>query len=146
MKYNYTPEDFYLAADMPVRFRDLDPLNHVNNAVYNSYFEEARVKFIHAIPEFSKSMAEGHSFVLVNINLNYIKPVVYGEKIIVCSSVKEFGNSSISGIQAIFSKEESELKAVAETTGVWFNLKNQRPARLPDISNREQYLFDKNYG
>lgn len=131
---------------MPVRFRDLDPLNHVNNAVYNSYFEEARVRFIHTIPEFSASMKEGHSFVLVNINLNYVKPVVYGDKIIVCSSIKEFGNSSITGLQAIFSKDDAELKAVAETTGVWFNLKNQRPARLPDIINREQYLFEGNYG
>lgn len=131
---------------MPVRFRDLDPLNHVNNAVYNSYFEEARVRFIHTIPEFSASMEEGHSFVLVNINLDYINPVVYGDQIIVCSSVKEFGNSSITGLQAIFSRDGSELKAVAESTGVWFNLEKKRPARLPGIRDKEQYLFEGSYG
>lgn len=146
MKYSFSPEDFFLKTEIPVRFRDLDPLNHVNNAVYNSYFEEARVQFIRTIPEFSASMKDGHSFVLVNINLNYLKPILYGDEIIVCSSVKEYGNSSISGLQAIFSKNGSELKAVAESTGVWFNLDKQQPARLPDIMNKEQYLFRGNDG
>ncbi|MFZ8846335.1 MAG: acyl-CoA thioesterase [Candidatus Hydrothermia bacterium] len=30
--------------ELEVQYRDLDPLGHVNNAVYLSYFEQARVK------------------------------------------------------------------------------------------------------
>lgn len=32
-------------ADIPVRFRDLDPMKHVNNAVYATYLEQARALF-----------------------------------------------------------------------------------------------------
>ncbi|MEX2456032.1 MAG: thioesterase family protein [Balneolaceae bacterium] len=146
MKFNYQKSDFFHKAHVPVRFRDLDPLNHVNNAVYSSYFEEARIQFIRTIPEFRNSMENGHSFILVHLDLNYIKPVLYGEQIIIGSSIKSLGNTSVTGIQAIFNKVNGELKAVAETTGVWFNLENNRPAKLPELPNSKDYLHAENNG
>ena len=32
-------DDFRYKVEVEVRFRDLDPMNHVNNAVYFTYFE-----------------------------------------------------------------------------------------------------------
>lgn len=143
IKPEYSPERFVHWTGIPVRFRDLDPLNHVNNSVFNSYFEEARINFIQHVPEFRKSMDTARSFVLVHLELSYIKPIVYGESLIVGSSVLEYGNSSIKAIQAIYESSTKELKAVAETTGVWFNLKTNRPDRLPEVDAREKYLFKK---
>jgi acyl-CoA thioester hydrolase len=137
----YHPGAFYQWTEISVRFRDLDPLNHVNNAVYNSYLEEARVQFIQQVPEFQQSMEENHSFVLVHLELDYLKPIFMNDTVLVGTSVAGFGNSSIKGFQAIYSKHSHELKAVANTTGVWFDLDEQRPARLPDISNKEIYLY-----
>ena len=42
----YDSEFFYHWTEIPVRFRDLDPLNHVNNALFNTYLEEARIQFL----------------------------------------------------------------------------------------------------
>jgi len=53
------------------------------------------------------------------------------------------GNSSIKGFQAIYDQESKELKAVCKTTGVWFDLKTQRPTRIPQIDQPEKYLFKK---
>lgn len=136
----YSPDDFYHHCSIDVRFRDLDPLNHVNNAVFNTYFEEARIRFIQTVPELNYSMGEGFSFVLAHLDLKYVKPVLYRESIRIGSSLKKIGNSSIIGIQAIFSAED-ELKAISETTGVWYNTTTKRPSRLPDINNPEQYLL-----
>jgi acyl-CoA thioester hydrolase len=137
----YQKNQFSHWTEIKVRFRDLDPLNHVNNAVFNTYFEEARIDFIQAIPEFDRSMQEGFSFVLVHLELDYIQPVVLGETLLVGSSVEEYGNSSINGIQAIYDEKNHTLKAVAKTTGVWYNLRKQRPARLPELPDKNQYLF-----
>jgi acyl-CoA thioester hydrolase len=137
----YDPDLFFYWTEIPVRFRDLDALNHVNNAVFNTYFEEARVRFIEEIPELKRSVRDGFSFVLVHLEIDYIKPVLLHETVIVGSSIANFGNSSIDGFQAIYSKDGKELKAVAKTTGVWFDLNKNRPARLPEIPNRDQYLF-----
>lgn len=137
----YNPDTFFHWTEITVRFRDLDPLNHVNNAVYNTYFEEARIRFIYEIPEFKLSLNGGQSFVLVRLELDYIKPVQIHDTLLAGSSVLEYGNTSIKAIQAIYSKSTHQLKAVAKTTGVWFDLKKQRPAKLPEITNRDQYLF-----
>jgi acyl-CoA thioester hydrolase len=137
----YDPNLFYHWTPIKVRFRDLDPLNHVNNSVFNTYLEEARITFIREIPEFQASMKSGKSFVLVHLSIDYLKPVHFGEDVIVGSAVKEYGNTSIHGVQAIYSGKNKELKAVAETTGVWFDLAKNRPAKLPDIENRDMYLI-----
>jgi acyl-CoA thioester hydrolase len=141
LKPDYNPESFFHWTEIRVRFRDLDALNHVNNAVFNTYFEEARVQFIEEIPEFKSSVQTGFSFVLVHLELDYVKPILFKDTILIGSAVEEFGNSSIQGFQAIYSKQDHELKAVAKTTGVWFDLKKNRPARLPELKNQEKYIF-----
>lgn len=141
IKPEYNPDAFFHWLEINVRFRDLDPLNHVNNSVFNTYFEEARIDFIQHIPEFKKSMNSGKSFILAHIELSYIKPVYFKEHLLVGSSVIKLGNSSIKGFQAIYSKKNRELKAVAETTGVWFDIKKNKPTRLPDLENEKQYFF-----
>lgn len=137
----YDPNLFYHWTTIRVRFRDLDPLSHVNNSVFSTYLEEARIDFINNVPEFSDSMKSGNSFVLVHLEIDFVKPVLYGENIIVGSAVKEYGNTSIKGLQAIYSEESKELKAVASTTGVWFDVKKNRPVSLPDLENRDKYLI-----
>lgn len=141
-KIPYDPKSFYHWTEIPVRFRDLDPLNHVNNAVFFTYFEEARISFIRHVPVLRKSMRENKSFVLAKAEIDYIKPIELTDKeITVGSSVESFGNSSLEGIQAIYSKHGKELKAIARTTGVWFDLDRNRPSRLPEIPDKEQYVF-----
>lgn len=141
IKPDYNHSRFYHWTEMNVRFRDIDALNHVNNAVFNTYFEEARIRFIYDIPEFIQSMDAGHSFVLVRIEVDYIRPIYLTESLLIGSSVEEFGNTSIKGIQAIYSSETKELKAIARSVGVWFNLVAERPARLPEINNKNHYLY-----
>jgi len=75
IKPPYHKDQFSHWTEIKVRFRDLDPLNHVNNAVFNTYFEEARIDFIRAIPEFNNSMNQGFSFVLVHLEIDYVQPV-----------------------------------------------------------------------
>ncbi|WP_340102610.1 acyl-CoA thioesterase [Rhodohalobacter sp. 8-1] len=140
MTHNYKRNDFFHETSIHIRFRDLDPLQHVNNAVFNTYFEEARISFIQAVPELRKSMNQGFSFVLAHLDLKYIHPVEYGESLIIGSSLESIGNSSVIGIQALFSNND-KLKAIAKTTGVWYNTSSKRPARLPEIDNAERYLF-----
>lgn len=143
LRPEYHPDSFYHWTEMKVRFRDLDPLNHVNNAVFNSYFEEARINFVNNIDVFHDSMSKGKSFILVHMEIDYLKPILYGETILIGSALDELGNSSVKGFQAIYERDSKELKAACKTTGVWFDLKKKRPARIPEIDNPEKYLFKK---
>jgi len=145
-KPTYNKETFYHWTEIKTRFRDLDPLNHVNNAVFNTYFEEARIDFIRQIPGIRTSMESGNSFILVHLELDYLKPILFGDTVMVGSAIEEYGNTSVKAFQAIYSLNNKKLKAVAKTTGVWFDLKKNRPVRLPEIDNREQYLYKNSDG
>ncbi len=126
---------------IPIRFRDLDPLNHVNNAIFSTYYEEARIEFIQEINKLASELKNGFSFVLANIEIEFIRPVEYPNNILIGSGIKSLGNSSITSFQAIYTGDEKKLASVAEAHGVWFDLNKQRPARIPDIPNTEKYIL-----
>ncbi len=56
-----------------VRFSDLDGLGHVNNAVYATYFESARIAYLGA-----KSF-EG--MILARLEIDFRSPVRFGERV-----------------------------------------------------------------
>jgi len=141
-KPEYQEDQFPHWFTQNIRFRDLDPLNHVNNAIFNTYYEEARISFIQVVPELAGQIKNGYSFVLANISISYLKPVTYPAQLLIGSGVKKLGNSSITSFQAIYDKESKELASTAEASGVWFSLEKQRPSRLPEIKEKEKYMVD----
>lgn len=141
-RLTYSPELFPHWTEIDVRFRDLDPLNHVNNAVFNSYFEEARISFMSDTPGFKNQFEEGKSFVLAKTTIEYRSPVTYPGKLLIGTGISELGNSSITGVQAIYESRNKKLVATARSKGVWFDLDKQRPARLPEIENPKELMVD----
>jgi acyl-CoA thioester hydrolase len=79
---------------LSVRFRDIDWAGMVNNAVYLTYLEEARVRFwIHLtqqIPQQSKDI----SLVVARVEMDYLKPVRLGDKLWVELWVSRMGRTS----------------------------------------------------
>lgn len=141
-KPSYRKESFPHWTTISVRFRDLDTLNHVNNAIFNTYYEEARISFIQKVPELSRQMQAGYSFVLAGISINYLKPVTFPSELLIGSGVTDLGNSSITSFQAIYTKDSKKLVSVAEASGVWFDIEKQRPSRLPEFKDASLYFVD----
>lgn len=143
LKPAYQPNLFPHWTSIPIRFRDLDPLNHVNNALFSTYYEEARIKFIQRVPEFSNQLDEGFSFVLANIRINFVNPAEYPGELLIGTGIRSTENTSISSFQAIYTEEDKTLVSVAEAHGVWFDLNKQCPSKLPDINQREKLFLSK---
>ena len=139
---SYQKNSFPHWLEIPIRFRDLDPLNHVNNAIFSTYYEEARIAFIADVPAFANGLDNGFSFVLANLEINFIAPVEYPAKLLIGSGVKKLGNTSINSFQAIYHAQSKELVSVAEASGVWFDLDKQRPARVPEIENVNKFIIE----
>lgn len=140
-KPDYRKDLFPHWTAIPIRFRDLDPLNHVNNAIFSTYYEEARIDFIRQVPSFADQLKNDFSFVLANLQIAFVLPVEYPARLLVGTGIKSLGNSSITSFQAIYRGDDKKLASVAEAHGVWFDLSKQRPSRLPDISAQEKYLL-----
>ena len=80
-------------AKIQVRFTDLDVLGHVNNNVYLSYFEMARVHY------FKELLGENwnwrkHTVVLAKNEVEYIRPVLLEHQPEVIMQMESFGNKS----------------------------------------------------
>lgn len=64
---------------IPVRGYHIDVYQHVNNARYLEFMEEARWRWLENLPAFSWMQQKGIAFVVVNININYRTPAVLGD-------------------------------------------------------------------
>ncbi len=62
-----------ISTPISVRFRDIDSLGHVNNAVYFTYFEEGRKVFIQTV--FGLERTSDFQFILAHVRCDYLKPV-----------------------------------------------------------------------
>jgi len=90
--------EFPCVAGVEVRFRDLDAMGHVNNAVYLTYFEQARLAFWRAIhpggvPDEAIDPAR-IGFVLARAECDFVSPVRLGERLLVGCRAGDFGTSS----------------------------------------------------
>jgi acyl-CoA thioester hydrolase len=74
-----------------VRFRDLDGMGHVNNAVFLTYLESARIAFLSALG--AGSHPQG-SLILAHVEIDFRSPVAMGEQVEVGVRVSRLGAKS----------------------------------------------------
>jgi len=84
--------EFSYETEMPVRFRDIDAVGHVNNAVYATYLEQARIEYIEAV--MGTEVVESGS-VIVHLDIDYERSIEHGADVTVGVRVPEIGGSSI---------------------------------------------------
>jgi acyl-CoA thioester hydrolase len=120
-------EDYpYRQADN-VRFGDLDPNNHVNNATYATYFETSRVSLIRH-PDYGL-MPEGFSWVLAHLAIDFRAEVHWPGEVELGLAVSRLGRSSVTYDQAVFHNGACAASAVAIT--VLVDRVTRKPAPLP---------------
>ena len=112
---NPTPqlEDFPFRLTDNVRFADLDPQQHVNNAVYASYFETGRVTLIRN-PVYGL-MPKGLSWMLVRLAIDFKSEVRWPGTIELGLGVNRIGRTSVSYTQVVFSNGKCAASAEAVT-------------------------------
>ncbi|MFD3165805.1 acyl-CoA thioesterase [Herpetosiphon sp. NSE202] len=116
-----------------VRFRDLDGLGHVNNAVYLTYFETLRLKF--AIELLGAVELADVPFILGEATVRYLIPVFFGDQLQGSVEVSRIGNKSFTMLYTL--KRGNEIVTQGSTELIWFDFKTQRSVPIPD-SFRQQ--------
>jgi acyl-CoA thioester hydrolase len=118
-------------ASISVRWRDLDAFNHVNNASYLTYLEEARLQWLRQIPAALPSAQA--TPVLAASQLNYRSPINWPAQLDVQLFCTRLGNSSITLSHRIVDAGEPErLYCDGSVTMVWINPASGKPVSLPE--------------
>ena len=117
---------------IPVRWCDMDSFIHVNNSVFFTYFEIARIEWWRQAHPVGSSLQDAGP-VLVTANCTFLKPVIYPETLLVNLYVGAGGRSSYECYYEIFSANDDSLKyAEGNTKVVWVDRKSGKSIPLPD--------------
>jgi len=107
-----------MKIELDIRYRDLDTLGHVNNAVYLTYFEYARLKIFH---DWFTGEIEP-DFVIVRAEVDYKKPIFIGV-VEVDAKVSRIGNTSFT-LEYEIANENGEVCASGRTVQVMVDPKS----------------------
>jgi acyl-CoA thioester hydrolase len=117
-----------------VRFRDIDALGHVNNAVLVSFLEQARFQWWRAYLGDRKFTEEG--FLIARIEVDYRQPILLTDLVRVALHCSRVGNSSFDLDYRVYREQDNATLAVAKTIQVMLDFKTQRPAPLREETRR----------
>ena len=78
---------------VPVRYRDLDPQGHVNNAVFATYVEEGRVDFLRAVLDVPRT---DPPVVVASLSFDFERRVTLDDRqVVVTTRVPALGRTSV---------------------------------------------------
>jgi thioesterase-3 len=118
-------------AKITIRGYHLDAYQHVNNARYLEFLEEARWQYFDNISNAAyKEMKI--SFFIVNININYRLPATLGDVINISTEVDNIGNTSMSFAQKIYLEGSDKIICDAIITFVILDQKTEKPLKIDD--------------
>ena len=124
-------EDFTFWIEIDIRWSDMDSQSHVNNAVYFTYCEQARVDFFHSVGIRGKFGAE-QGPMLVSASCDFKRQLTYPGKVEIGVCVEEIGRSSCRMRYGIFLKGTQEPVALGTSVNAWVDYRESRAIPLPD--------------
>lgn len=113
-----------------VRGYHLDLYQHVNNARYLEFLEEARWHFLESQVGIDKLMNSGHGMAVVNININFRRGAFMNEQLEVKTWLESLGNKSALIKQEVVLAGTETLIADADVTFVVTDQEAQKAVAL----------------
>lgn len=127
------PDEAYLLhrSVYTMRWSDMDAFGHLNNAMYFTYFEQARVDWL-------DSIGVAHGLVLANVSCTFIQPLKYPAELDVCLYAGPPGRSSLDTYYEIRDRPEAgKLCALGHGTIVWYDHAAGQSRPIPDAVLRQ---------
>lgn len=123
---------FRFRMNLEIRWSDMDEMKHVNNAVYLTYLEQARILFFHDV---LKIDWEQDGFILANANIDFIQPMVYPNASFIYMRTSRIGTKNFESRYLITSMVNGNegLMAAATTIQVMFDYSRGKSIAVPEI-------------
>jgi acyl-CoA thioester hydrolase len=133
MKIQYDESLFRLETPIALRYSDIDMLQHVNNASYLSFMEEARIHYFLEVAGWTGE-ANSLNIVLARSEMDFVRPLFLLEKCVVKSRVFRLGTKSFEMEYLIGVPKPTgfELACYAKAVLVGFSMETQAAMVLPE--------------
>ena len=115
-----------------VRYGDLDPQGHVNNAKHLTYFEQARIAYMVELGLFTKDQSFMEiGVILADVHITYLAPIYYGEHIKVGVQPVKLGTKSMTWAQNIMDVKTGKELAKGEVVMVAYDYREEKTVSIP---------------
>ena len=131
-------EDFPYRISDNVRFADLDPNQHVNNAVYATYFETGRVTLVK--DRSLGLMPQGLGWILVRLDIHFRAELRWPGLIEIGLGLTKFGGTSVTLDQVVFSEGNCVASAQAVTVLIDEATRKSTPLTAEIVRNFQPWL------
>jgi len=124
--------EFRFYHPIEVRYGDLDPQQHVNNARYLTYIEQARIAYVKELGLWDGKSFQEIGIILAEVRVTYKAPILWGQAIQVGMKINRLGNKSVDVIYAIEDIPTGDLHATASTVQVAYDYKTSQTIPIPE--------------
>jgi acyl-CoA thioester hydrolase len=117
----------HVEVPIQIRWRDLDALGHINNAVYLTYFEHARMGYIRALlgenvrRDPRTLLPADFQFILAEVTCSFRSPATLGDRLVAAIWVSQVGRKSFVFQYRITDENSGRLVAEGCSTQVWYD-------------------------
>ncbi|MGB9672504.1 MAG: acyl-CoA thioesterase [Anaerolineales bacterium] len=125
--------NFHFYHPIEIRYGDLDPQGHVNNAKYLTYMEQARIQYIKNL-----GLWKGESFldvgiILAEARVTYLIPIQFGMDIEVGVRVTRLGNKSLDMEYSIQDHAAAVELASGMSVLVAYDYRDKQTIPIPEL-------------
>jgi acyl-CoA thioester hydrolase len=124
--------EFHFFHPIYVRYGDLDPQGHVNNAGFITYLEHARVSYIRELGLWDGKNFLEIGFILARIELDYKAPILMTDDVEVGVRISRLGNKSLDMEYLIREPKTGVIFGEGKTVQVAYDYKDKKTIPLPE--------------
>jgi acyl-CoA thioester hydrolase len=110
-----------------VRFRDLDAMQHVNNAVYVTYFEHGRAAFFR--DHFGVKAVSDIDFIVARVEVDYRRPILLTDEVRLQLRVGDVGRTSFAVEYRLLAS--GEVAAEGRSVQVFYDYEKKAKKPVP---------------
>ncbi|MCC6142337.1 MAG: acyl-CoA thioesterase [Candidatus Hydrogenedentes bacterium] len=125
-------DGFKVWTTVSVRWGDMDALGHVNNSVYFTYLESARIRLFEILGAAGFWSQEGTGPTLASVGCNFRQQVVYPCELDIGTRVVHIGNKSFHLEHAFFLHGTETFVADGKSVVVWVDYSQKRGTELTE--------------
>jgi acyl-CoA thioester hydrolase len=114
-----------------VRYGDLDPQGHVNNARYLTYIEQARIAYVRELGLWDGKSFQDIGIILAEAHVSYKAAILWGQSIRVGVRISRLGNKSFDWSYSIEDSETGIIHATAATIQVAYDYHTTETIPIP---------------
>jgi acyl-CoA thioester hydrolase len=134
--------DYKYKTPVAIRFSDIDAVGHVNNAIYLTYFEEARLNYWREVINWNLSQ---NGVIVGRSEVNYLKPITLEDEIVCYVRTTRIGNSSFDMMHLLvrITPNGEEICTTGKTVCISYDYSLNKSISIPQKEREKMIAYDE---